>query len=1020
MKKQTDYALRVLLMAAALATATKAADGGVLGELDSSHAPYYYAWEHGWLYTLGDPSGDEVFWWWSYRYDLGWMYSGAPIGDWHYASAVDDWVTLGGAWAPSWWALDGQWQLTPARREWFVATDGSDTAEGSAAQPLASITKALSMAEANDVITVRGGTYREQLLPTVSGAPHFPITLRADPQSTAPVVVSAWVALLAGSDGLGEWEAHENNIYSIRLPASFGSVANRVLVRLDGQRGVDARWPNADDSFDFFRGDRASAADVFVVEQNGLNKRVHYYHDGLNGFAENAWQNARLFYVPGKGWADGSVNVSASGAGYVEFSYTEVTFGGNWNEAAEGDVFYLMGRKVAIDQPGEFFHDVAGRDGPNGTLYIQFPAGKTPANTVVEAKRQTFGFRASSRQHWVVRDLVFDGGAVAALSTTEDIHFDGITVEGVYAMGQTTYDAAVALDGVNVSLRNSRIYQSTTAGVSVGSTGAVVENNVIGWTAGSAIQRNGGARDLLIRNNTVFMSGNQNIAITAPGSRFLSNRAYMAGMIITDIAAFNAWGSGDMDGMEVAYNVVHDNVAVEDRNRYKPWNGGMGIRFDSGGGAGVSNGSVHHNVVYNNTWDDINIWGLEAAQANVGNAQIDVFNNTVDGVLAVAGANVNAAGITVARNASGQYLPRFNASNTGVTLADNFVETPDSYGNESGDPLYFNAEAADFRPVGASPLLGEPAKGAFADGGPFPVAGAIWRTPVVADLQARFIETRNGMVAIGVAGMPHYLHLPDGTRLRVNGVVSDNLWHRYDINTHSAEAVFILEYTDAVDDAPVEIEIGGTGGGFMPLNAVSIGGGISVEQFALTASTDWSGRVNTANADAGGILGNLRKTDPSNLNLQVGDNATNAEQALVLSFDLSAALASGGDLSQLALVVESKGINVNAFPGAIDVLVGAAIAQPTASADLYTVANGGGLRVAATLPAGFDTRAVHELDLSDPATLAQLALSPQQPWVVILLRAADPAAASFSNGIIEQTFFNIPEARLDVGIQHQP
>ncbi len=997
---------------------------GLLGLVEDSAAPYHYSLEHGWLYAPAGLDETEGFWWYAFAYGLGWQHRQPQTGGWDYAPRVEGWIYPGGAEAPGWWFNRGEWRRTPESRNWFVATTGDDAGVGTLEAPFATIAKAISVAGPNDVIRVRGGVYREQLLPGVSGEPYFPVTLEAyAPPGGEPeeVVVSAYVPLVPGQDGLGQWVAEGDGIYRIQLTAGFGTVPNRLLVRLDGVDGVDARWPDADTSFAFFRRDRASADSVTVVEESGQQKTVRYHHAGLAGYPADAWRGARMIYLPGKGWTDGVTTVTASGNGYVQYTYTEATFGGGWNAASAGDTFFLLGRKAAINRPGEFFHDVAGLDGPNGMLYVKFPDGKGPDNTRVEVKRHTFGFRVAGRSHWRVRNIRFDGGAVAATATARDIHFENISVEGVYAMGGTTYDGAVSLAGEGMVLRDSRVYQSSVAGVAVSAPGALIANNVIGWTAGPGIHTLAGSRNLLVRNNTVYLSGGQNIGITARGSRYFSNRAYLAGMTVTDIAALNAWGSGDMGGMEIAWNMVHDNVAVLDRNRPLVWNGGMGIRFDSGGGAGVSNGVVHHNMVWNTTWDGINMWGLEAGQVNYGNAQISVYNNSVGGVLASAGNGVNVTGVSFVRNYSDAFVPRHSNTSTVLELLDNFTRLPGGHPGASGDPRLFNAAAFDFRPLPDSPLLADPPRGAIGPGEVFPVAGALWTAPDPARLSARFIETVGGLSAIGVSGMPPGLHLPDGALLRVAGShLTNDLLHRYDIANHAAEAVFLVDFIESAEPVMVEISLDG-GLTYAALNPVTIGGGVVIEPVTVLADLNWSGRLNTANNDAGGPLSNLRKTDASNPNLQVGDNANNAELALVLVFNMAEVAAALDAVQSWVLVIEAKGKGLapNPFPGAVDVRVSPLTGPLASNADLYARVNdGAALLTAATLPAGFDINGTYTIDLADIA--GQTGLARDAAHLLVLLRAADPRAPSFSNGAAEQTFFSIVTARMDVTLASIP
>ena len=69
--------------------------------------------------------------------------------------------------------------LVATAREYFVATDGDDAAEGSAVKPWRTIQRAADIAVAGDVVTIRGGTYREWVKPAHAGRADAPIVYRA-------------------------------------------------------------------------------------------------------------------------------------------------------------------------------------------------------------------------------------------------------------------------------------------------------------------------------------------------------------------------------------------------------------------------------------------------------------------------------------------------------------------------------------------------------------------------------------------------------------------------------------------------------------------------------------------------------------------------------------------------------------------------------------------------------------------------------------------------------------------------
>ena len=69
--------------------------------------------------------------------------------------------------------------LSANASEYFVATNGCDEADGSATSPWRTIQRAADVAVAGDVVTIRGGTYREWVKPANAGREGAPITYQA-------------------------------------------------------------------------------------------------------------------------------------------------------------------------------------------------------------------------------------------------------------------------------------------------------------------------------------------------------------------------------------------------------------------------------------------------------------------------------------------------------------------------------------------------------------------------------------------------------------------------------------------------------------------------------------------------------------------------------------------------------------------------------------------------------------------------------------------------------------------------
>ena len=101
-------------------------------------------------------------------------------------------------------------------REYFVATNGSDAAEGSAARPWRTIGRAALVAAAGDVVTIRGGTYREWVKPANAGRAGAPIIYQA--AKGEKVVVT-------GADPVRGWTKRPDGLWTVRLRYdSFGGL----------------------------------------------------------------------------------------------------------------------------------------------------------------------------------------------------------------------------------------------------------------------------------------------------------------------------------------------------------------------------------------------------------------------------------------------------------------------------------------------------------------------------------------------------------------------------------------------------------------------------------------------------------------------------------------------------------------------------------------------------------------------------------------------------------------------------
>lgn len=116
---------------------------------------------------------------------------------------------------------------------YYVDLAGSDSHDGlSLSTPFKTINKAAQTAVAGDTVLIRGGTYRETVVPLNSGTAGNVITYQ--PYNGESVTVS-------GTENVTGWQIHNGSIYKTGISLDFGT-DNQIFI--DGSMGQLARWPN--------------------------------------------------------------------------------------------------------------------------------------------------------------------------------------------------------------------------------------------------------------------------------------------------------------------------------------------------------------------------------------------------------------------------------------------------------------------------------------------------------------------------------------------------------------------------------------------------------------------------------------------------------------------------------------------------------------------------------------------------------------------------------------------------------
>lgn len=570
-------------------------------------------------------------------------------------------------WGPPWLPM------VALATNYYVATNGVDTDPGTLTKPFRNIQRAANVMVAGDTCNIRGGTYRETVIPVNSGLATQPITFQ--PFGSETVIIS-------GADVVTGWNVSAGSIYE----ASFtGALGDKDQVFVDGVMMNLARWPDA--SLDVSRPAKASAAGgTFVLNANGTYSGT--YTDSHLTKPAGFFNGAKIHFVPGVKWVAQTGIVTSYSPGTLQFNWQLSGTDDTYTPKA-GDPYFLFGLLSLLDTPGEWFIDAAAN-----TLYLWSPQNDSPSNHTVEAKRRDYGFNLADRSYITLEGLRLFACAVNTSSGSQHLMLDNLNclyvshfslIDTANMWDYHMEDTGIILSGTNNTLSNSEIAFSAGNGVTVLGASNLVDNCVIHDvdyadldcgainTGKSASTSNGH----LIRNNTCYNSGRGLLLIRALTSGKVAHNILFRPMLgTTDGGALYTFGH-DGRNTEIAYNRVSDSVCA---------GGGSGIYLDN-----VSTNFIaHHNLIYNTSY---------ALHYNLSSVNMKWFNNT-----AVAfnnsfmGAFTGSQTNTEVRN--NIFTAAFNLATTNpaeVSFSNNLTNTV--------NPLFASTNALDFRVQSNSPAV---------------------------------------------------------------------------------------------------------------------------------------------------------------------------------------------------------------------------------------------------------------------------------------------------------------------------
>jgi autotransporter-associated beta strand protein len=615
--------------------------------------------------------------------------------------------------------------LTGRAANWYVATNGSDSAAGTLAAPLQTISKGFSKAGAGDTIQIRGGTYRESIsLVGKSGNAGNPITLTSYTNETA---------ILSGLDVQSLTWTTNSGISNIWVATYTGGTFEQMFV--DGKPMLEARWPNVpmdtNGNWNFFSSNCWATVDT-NGNSYGTVSDAHLAATGWNITGWRAVLNVSHQYYT---WTRVVTNHTA---GSAIFNYPQDLSGVSLTESFNDDRYYLVGNTNLLDSPGEWCYDANSQ-----RLYFYPFNGKNPNTSTVEIKTRNFAFTADKNSKYLTIDGITFFGTAFEFGTSVDNRSANIIFRNnqiLYSswtewLDMTNGDPHAASDNnfpqiyADSSQVNNNIfaYGALNAVFFYGWTNRV-ENNVFhdfdlssslvypplqfGRSWQYDIGKNGQG---IARFNTLYNSGGILALIGGTNNDFSQNdlnnafRACWGGNKDTSALYFTPQaGSGaetNFINNRFHHNWVHEGYSGAAN---PPWGGGIGIRGDDQ----TSGLTVDHNVTWNQGGCGIQIKNVTNPIPALANACINntVFNyhtlyTTTNGAIYIgneAGGNENTLS-SVANNLADSIYGNWGAIARG-TLA---LYASNSIGMVTETNLE-NIAWYDFRPqAGASSVLNQ-------------------------------------------------------------------------------------------------------------------------------------------------------------------------------------------------------------------------------------------------------------------------------------------------------------------------
>ncbi|MEK8128029.1 DNRLRE domain-containing protein [Paenibacillus filicis] len=451
---------------------------------------------------------------------------------------------------------------------YYVSVDGDDTSgDGSLAKPWRTIQKAADLMQAGDTCIIRGGIYRETVIPAHSGTDEAPITFKNYPGETVTI---------SGADVLAGWTEDPGapgRIYKTPMSWTLGS-GNQLFV--NGQMADEARWPNN-------TGTRSEP--TLATMSAGSNTTLTDSQIPTNV----DWSGGTVWFAGGAAWIGQDSTITGFNPANGQLAYTSVRASNSNYDARVGNAYYLSGVKGALDADNEWWYDSV-----NQELYLQPSPVAAIAGQLVEAKKRLFGLDVSARSHIHVKGIGLFAASVKTDDETRYLSIDGMKAAYVSHNSrnlQSNPDESnngITLRGAYNQVRNSEFAYSSGSLLNVKGRFHTIVNNYIhdGNYSGSwngLISAVG--QEHYIAYNTLTRSGRDVMKLDNLNRMIVEYNDLSYGGLVTNDSGLIYTAGDDARRTEIRYNTFHDMYTHL----------GMGVYTDNQS----SNFIIHHNVIWN-------------------------------------------------------------------------------------------------------------------------------------------------------------------------------------------------------------------------------------------------------------------------------------------------------------------------------------------------------------------------------------------------------------------------------------